>query len=60
MAEQSYESMVQSIEEVLKALEDKEILLDDAVAKYKKGMELIEECTQKLETIEKELRVVEK
>ncbi len=59
MAEQTYEEMIKSIEQVLGELEHKDIPLDEAVAKYKKGMELIESCTQKLETIEKELRVIE-
>jgi|ASRP01.1.fsa_nt_gi exodeoxyribonuclease VII small subunit len=59
MADQTYEEMIKSIEELLGELDHKDIPLDDAVTKYKKGIELIEACTQKLESIEKELRVIE-
>lgn len=59
MAEKSYENMIQDIETVLEELDNKELPLESAVAKYKDGMKLIDKCNKTLEKVEKELRVIE-
>lgn len=59
MAEKTYEMMIEEIEKVLKILDDKELPLEEAVAKYKEGMGLIDKCSETLTTIEKDLKVIE-
>lgn len=59
MAAKSYEKMIEEIETVLEDLDNKELPLESAVAKYKDGMKLIDQCSKTLEKVEKELRVIE-
>lgn len=59
MAVKSYEKMIEDIETVLEELDNKELALESAVAKYKDGMKLIDKCNKTLEKVEKELRVIE-
>jgi exodeoxyribonuclease VII small subunit len=59
MAKKSYEEMIEDIEKVLEELDNKELPLEEAVAKYKEGMKLIEACGEKLEKVEKDLRIIE-
>lgn len=58
--EKTYEEKIAQIEETIKALDDKDIALDKAIALYKDGKKLVEACNSELEGIEKELRVIEK
>jgi exodeoxyribonuclease VII small subunit len=53
--EQSFETMLEQLENVVKKLETKEIALDDAVKEYKKGLELAKACYTMLENAEKVL-----
>ena len=53
--EQSFETMLEQLENVVKKLEKKEIALDDAVKEYKKGLELAKACYTMLENAEKVL-----
>ncbi len=59
MAAKSYEKMIEDIELLLEELDNKELPLESAVAKYKDGMKLIDQCSNTLEKVEKELRVIE-
>ena len=59
MAIKSYEKMIEDIENVLEDLDNKDLPLESAVAKYKDGMKLIDSCSKTLEKVEKELRVIE-
>jgi len=52
MAEKSFEQILKELEEVVKALENKEIALDDAVKKYKLGLELTTKAHQMLKDAE--------
>lgn len=53
--EQSFETMLEQLENVVKKLETKDIALDDAVKEYKKGLELAKACYTMLENAEKVL-----
>jgi exodeoxyribonuclease VII small subunit len=53
--EQTFEAMLEQLENVVKKLETKEIALDDAVKEYKKGLELAKACYSMLENAEKVL-----
>lgn len=53
--EQTFETMLEQLEKVVKKLETKEIALDDAVKEYKKGLELAKACYTMLENAEKVL-----
>lgn len=59
MAAKSYEKIIEDIELLLEELDNKELPLESAVAKYKDGMKLIDQCSNTLEKVEKELRVIE-
>jgi len=52
MENKTFEQLMEELEQVVKALEDKEISLDDAVNKYQTGLELIKKCDQKLKEAE--------
>ncbi len=56
----TYEERLEQIQTVILKMENKEITLEDSIANYKKGMELIASCQQELEEAEKELTVIEK
>lgn len=53
--DQSFESMLELLELVVKKLESKDIALEDAVKEYKKGLELAKACYVMLENAEKVL-----
>lgn len=53
--EQSFETMLEQLESVVKKLESKDIVLDEAVKEYKKGLELAKACYVMLENAEKVL-----
>lgn len=57
--EATYESLLEKVELILNQLDHKEIPLDEAISKYKEGMELINACNNKLDRAEKELRIIE-
>jgi len=59
MAVKSYEKMIEDIETILEELDNKELPLESAVAKYKDGMKLIDKCSKTIEKVEKELRIIE-
>lgn len=55
LEEKSFEELMESLEEVVKALENGELPLEDAVKKYEEGMRLSKACHDKLENAEKVL-----
>ncbi len=44
----TFEESLVELENIVKSLENKEVLLADAVNNYKKGLELSKECYEKL------------
>ena len=52
MDKKNFEELLKELENVVKALENKEISLDEAVKKYQKGLELSKECYKLLSEAE--------
>lgn len=52
MENKTFEQILTELEQVVKALEDKEISLDEAVKKYKLGLELTNKAHQMLKDAE--------
>lgn len=52
MENKSFEQLINELETVVKELENKDISLDDAVKKYKLGLELTVKCHQMLKDAE--------
>lgn len=55
----SYEETIQQIETLLNELDNKELPLESAVDKYKKGLVFVKNCNDALDKVEKELTVIE-
>ncbi len=53
--EQTLEEAFAKLEELAQKLEDSETSLEDSFRFYKKGMELLKYCSQKLDTVEKKM-----
>ncbi|MCR5829960.1 MAG: exodeoxyribonuclease VII small subunit [Lachnospiraceae bacterium] len=47
------------IEKLINEMEDPELSLEDSFEKYKNGVLLIKECSEKIDKVEKELKVLE-
>ncbi|NLK13024.1 MAG: exodeoxyribonuclease VII small subunit [Candidatus Phytoplasma sp.] len=48
----SFEEQLKKLEELVKELESKDISLDDAIKKYKEGIELSKSCYEKIKEAE--------
>lgn len=46
------------LEQVIDALESHDISLENSFAMYQKGMELIKACNEKIDTIEKKMKIM--
>ncbi|MBQ8798959.1 MAG: exodeoxyribonuclease VII small subunit [Lachnospiraceae bacterium] len=55
----SLEEMFRELESVTMELEAQELPLEEAFAKYRQGMELLKECNEAVDTVEKELQILE-
>jgi exodeoxyribonuclease VII small subunit len=53
MENQTFESLLKELEQVVKDLESKDITLDESVKKYQRGIELSKTCYEMLEKAEK-------
>lgn len=49
MENKSFEELMHELEETVKKLENRDILLDDAVKEYSKGLELSKKCYEILD-----------
>jgi len=58
--DQSFESALQSLENIVLGLEDGDVELNDLVAEYKKGVELLKYCRTKVESAELTLKELNK
>ena len=54
----SIEEAFEQIEEKLNALENSEISLEDAFARYKEGMELLKLCNDSIDAVEKKVKAI--
>ena len=53
------EEMFQELEGITTELEGQELPLEEAFLKYRKGMELLKQCNDAIDKVEKELQILE-
>jgi exodeoxyribonuclease VII small subunit len=53
--QQTIEEAFEELDALAAKLEDRETSLEDSFDLYKKGMELLKNCSQKLDTVEKKM-----
>ncbi len=53
------EELLSDLETITAELEAQELPLEEAFAKYRTGMELLKECNTAIDTVEKELQILE-
>ena len=53
------EELFTELEAVTAELEAQELPLEEAFGKYRRGMELLKECNAAVDTVEKELQILE-
>ena len=58
MDELTFEEGMSRLEEITKDLENTELTLDEQFRLYKEGVELVKKCSDKLDTVEKEVKVL--
>ena len=56
--EKTLEEAFGELETIIDALESREISLEDSFLKYKQGMELLKICSSKIDTVEKQMLVL--
>ncbi|MCR5432294.1 MAG: exodeoxyribonuclease VII small subunit [Lachnospiraceae bacterium] len=57
--EKSINVCFEELEQLIEEMEDPSQSLEESFEKYKKGVTLIKECSEKIERVEKELRIIE-
>ena len=56
MAEKTtIEESLKELDAIVAKLESREITLEDSFSLYQKGMELLKECSKKIDTVEKKM-----
>jgi len=58
MEKKSLEDNFKKLEEITRDMEEKELTLEEMFRYYKSGMELVKESNAMIDTIEKEIRVI--
>ena len=53
------EELFVELEAITEELEAQELPLEEAFVKYRRGMELLKECNAAVDTVEKELQILE-
>lgn len=59
MSNQTLEQTFEELDEVIKQLEQAEVSLEDSFALYHKGMELLKDCNEKIDTVEKKIMMLD-
>lgn len=57
--EMSLEEAFAALEQVVKQMEDPKVSLEDSFALYKQGMDMAALCSSKIETVEKQLIILD-
>lgn len=55
----SMEEMLEQVQEIIAQLQAGELSFEENMEKYQKGVQLLKECSNKMETAEKELIILE-
>jgi exodeoxyribonuclease VII small subunit len=56
----TFESSLARLEEIVKAMESGEAMLDEALSLYEEGVKLIQYCTKALDTAEQKVKILQK
>lgn len=56
--EVTLEEYFDQLDEILEALESREITLEDSFQTYARGMELLKKCHDKIDLVEKKMQVI--
>ena len=59
MPEESLEELFAKLDQVAKELESGDTSLEESFGLYQKGMEMLKLCTEKIDTVEKKVQVLE-
>ena len=54
----SYEKKYKSLEEIVRHLDDNELSIADMLSQYKKGLTLVKECADMLDSVEEEIQQI--
>ena len=54
----SYEKKYAALEEIVRNLDQEDLSLNDMLTQYKKGLTLVKECSQVLESVEGEIQQI--
>ncbi len=55
----SYAAAVEELEQLIDALESGQLPLEDLLAQYRRGNELLQYCRQRLQAVEEQVRVLD-
>lgn len=58
MSKNTFEENLMKLEKIVKQLEAGEISLEESLIIYKEGMDLLNKCKNKLDTVEKEIEII--
>lgn len=56
--EQTLEMSFAKLDALIRDLESREITLEDSFKKYQQGMQLLKDCNEKIDTVEKKMLVL--
>lgn len=56
--EESFESQIKELEEIVAVLEKGDLSLEDSVKKFEEGMQVSKKCTELLEDAEKRITII--
>ena len=59
MKEQTLEEVFEQLDAVVEQLEEEGVSLEDSFKLYHKGMELLHVCNDKIDTVEKQMKVLD-
>ncbi len=59
MAKISFEDALSQLEDIVNQIENDEVLLDEALEKYQKGVALVKYCQDKLKQVEEKVKILD-
>lgn len=59
MAKETLEELFAGLEEVVSAMEQQEVSLEDSFQLYHRGMDMLKACSERLDKIEKKMLVLD-
>lgn len=56
--EMTLEEGFEKLDEILEALENRETTLEESFQNYQRGMELLKQCNEKIDRVEKQMKII--